>query len=203
MREELEAVFSVPPSKNAGNGAAIGENGGPNFDGGFNMTDAIDELIEHRRQDGPLSAGLLRVYKFHRTNPQVLDFLVAELWDARASGWGRASLGSLWHHARWVLTKKYRSPGEPFVMSNNYFPWYERIIVILHPDLNGFFEMAKSRADADLGTKLESVPSNAKRGYIRRLLWADGSPIERGWRPASPHEPKVVNRRERVRRYAQ
>jgi hypothetical protein len=167
------------------------------------MADAIDELIEYRRQHGPISAGLQRVYRFHRANPQVLDFLVAELWDARASGWARASLGSLWHHARWVLTKMRRSPGESFVMSNNYFPWYERIIVILHPDLNGFFGMAKSQADADLGAMLEPVPQNAKRGYIRRLLWRDGTPIENGWRPATPHEPKKVNRRERVRRYAQ
>ena len=166
------------------------------------MYDAIDELIAYRKQFGPLSAALQRVYRFHRANPQVLDFLVLELWDARASGWERTSLGSLWHHARWVLTK-HRAPGDSFVMSNNYFPWYERIIVILHPDLNGFFEMAKSQADADLGTTLEPVSQDAKRGYIRRLLWADGTPIESGWRPSTPHEPKKVNRRERVRRYAQ
>ena len=56
------------------------------------MSKSIDELIEHRRQYGPLSTGLLRVYKFHRANPQVLDFLVAELWDARAQAAGRVHL---------------------------------------------------------------------------------------------------------------
>lgn len=166
------------------------------------MTDAIDELIEHRRQYGTLSAGLLRAYKFHRANPQVLDFLVRELWDARASGWKRASLGSLWHHARWTLLGKRRIAGESFVMPNNLIPWFERIIVILHPDLNGFFAMAKSQADADFGTMLEPVLRGAKRGYIRRLRWADGNSIEKGWRPATPHEPKMVKRRERVRQYA-
>jgi hypothetical protein len=82
-------------------------------------------------------------------------------------------------------------------MSNNLFPHYERIIIILHPEFNGFYEMAKSQADADLGTMLEPV---TKPGHVRRLLWADGTRIENGWRPTTPHEPKPVLRRERVRR---
>jgi hypothetical protein len=164
------------------------------------MNDAFDELIAYRKQCGPVSRKLRRVYRFHKTNPQVLDFLVLELRDVRASGWTRASVGSLWHHARWVLTQKYRAPGESFVMSNNLFPHYERIIAILHPDLNGFYEMGKSKADADLGTKLEPSPKDRKRGYIRRLLWADGQPLEHGWQPSTPHEPKPVRRRERVKR---
>ena len=166
------------------------------------MIDAIDELIEYRKPHG-LSPMLRRVHRFHKTNPQVLDFLVQELRDVRDSGWPKTSLGSLWHHARWVLTQKYRAPGESFVMSNNLFPHYERIIVILHPEFNGFFEMAKSKADADLGTMLEPVSKSHPDGYVRQLLWADGKAIERGWRPTTPHEPKPVARRERVRRRPQ
>jgi hypothetical protein len=161
--------------------------------------DAIDELIESRKGHG-ISKMLCRVHRFHQTNPQVLDFLVQELRDVRASGWPRTSLGSLWHHARWVLTQKYRAPGESFVMSNNLFPHYERIIVILHPDFNGFFEMAKSEADHDLGTILEPRSKSQPKGYVRRLLWADGTAIERGWRPATRHEPRPVARRPRVQR---
>jgi hypothetical protein len=165
------------------------------------MIDAVDELIAYRKQNGRLSPMLRRVHKFHRANPQVLDFLVSEMRVDRENGWTRTSLGSLWHYARWVLTRKHRAPGESFVMSNNLFPHYERIIAILHPDLNGFFEMAKSKADADLGTMLEPVPKTKKRGYIRRLLWAPhGEVIEHGWQPTIRHEPKQVGRRERVRR---
>lgn len=105
-----------------------------------------------------------RVYRFHKANPEVLDFLVSGMRVDRENGWTRTSLGSLWHYARWVLTRKQRVPGESFVMSNNYFPHYERIIAILHPDLNGFFEMAKSKADADLGTVLEPARKDKKRG---------------------------------------
>ena len=164
------------------------------------MMDAVDELIAYRKQFGRISPMLRRVHRFHRHNPQVLDFLVSEMRVDRENGWTRTSLGSLWHYARWVLTRKHRAPGESFVMSNNLFPHYGRIIAILHPDLNGFFEMAKSKADTDLGTMLEPSPKNGKRGYIRRLLWADGTPIEQGWRPTVPHEPKPVSRRDRVRR---
>jgi hypothetical protein len=132
----------------------------------------------------------------------VLDFLVSEMRAEKDSGWGRTSLGSLWHYSRWVLTRVERAPGETFAMSNNLFPYYGRIIAILHPDLNGFFETAKSAADVDFGTMLEPAPIDRKPRYVRRLMWADGTPIERGWRPSTPHEPKPVNRRERVRRVA-
>jgi hypothetical protein len=164
------------------------------------MNSAVDELIAYRKQSGRIGPMLRRVHRFHRHNPQVLDFLVSEMRVDRDNGWTRTSLGSLWHYARWVLTRKHRVPGESFVMSNNLFPHYGRIIVILHPDLNAFFEMAKCKADTDLGTMLEPPAKNKERGYIRHLLWADGTPIESGWRPATPHEPKPVRRRERVRR---
>jgi hypothetical protein len=162
--------------------------------------DAIDELIAHRRQTGSISPMLRRVHRFHRANPNVLDFLVSEMRVDKENGWTRTSLGSLWHYGRWVLTRKHRAPGESFLMSNNLFPHYGRIIAILHPDLNGFFAMAKSKADADLGTTLE--PGTHQKGSIRRLVWADGTSIDAGWRPNTPHEPKPVRRRERVTRAA-
>ncbi|SRR6266498_685812 len=166
-----------------------------------NMIDAIDELIAYRKQFGPISPMLRRVHRFHRANRQVLDFLVSEMRVDRENGWTRTSLGSLWHYARWVLTRKHRAPGESFVMSNNLFPHYGRMIAILHPGLNGFFEMAKCGADADFGTALEQCGKNRKRGELRRLLWADGTTIENGWQPTTRHEPMPVGRRERVRRH--
>jgi hypothetical protein len=164
------------------------------------MTDAVDELIAYRKQFGKLGPTLRRLYRFHKANPQVLDFLVSEMRVERANGWAHTSLGSLWHYSRWVLARVGRSPGETFLMPNNLFPAYGRIIAILHPDLNGFFGMARCKADADLGTGLEPLPKNAARGYVRHLRWADGTPLGLGWRPTTPHDPKPVSRRERVRR---
>jgi len=161
--------------------------------------DAVEELMQHRAAQGAKSAMLKRVYAFHRAKPEVLDFLIQELREVQGSGWTRTSVGSLWHHARWVLTQKFRALGETYVMANGYFPWYERMIVILHPEFNGFFEMSTCQADKDFGTMLEPASKDRERGYIRRLLWADGTEIEAGWRPSVPHEPKPVTRRKVVR----
>ena len=162
------------------------------------MIDAVDELIAYRKQQGKISTLLRRAYRFHKANRQVLDFLVTELQTVQANGRTRTSLGSLWHYGRWVLEEKTCIPGETFVMSNNLFPWYGRIICILHPSLNGLFEMCKCKADADLGTELESA--RPERGHARRLRWAGGVPLECGWQPATPHMPKPVRRRAPVRR---
>ena len=124
----------------------------------------------------------------------------------RAMGWPAASVKSIWEYARWVLTKT-RAVGEPFAMNDIFQSYYARIVVILHPDLNGFFEMRESHQptrkkrspDAEIGTRLEPAKSR-NRDYGRLLQWADGTPIEHGWRPTTPHVPKPVSRRERVRR---
>jgi hypothetical protein len=84
-------------------------------------------------------------------------------------------------------------------MSNNLFPWYSRIIVIILPEWNGFFEMNTSKADADFGT---AFVTEAQPGHNRRLVWADGTAIENGWRPSLPYEPKPVRRRAPVKRAA-
>ena len=161
--------------------------------------DALEELLQHIETTRGLSPMLKRTRCFHGLNPQVLDFLVQELRDVRASDWNCASVHSLWEHTRWVLGKR-RVPSEHFEMPNALCPYYARIIAVLHPTFNGFFVMCKSAADADLGTMLEPVSKTSRPGYIRRLLWADGAALENGWRPSTPHEPKPVPRRERVAR---
>ena len=167
------------------------------------MTDAVDDLIEHPQAVWPHQSHTDACYCFHKANRQVLDFVVSEMRVDQANGWKCTSASQPVALRPLVLTRKHRLPGESFAMSNNLFPHYGRIIAVLHPDLNGFFGMAKSQADDDFGTTIEPTPKDAPRGYIRRLLWSDRTPIENGWRPATPHEPKRVNRRERVRRYAQ
>lgn len=162
--------------------------------------DALTELLEYRKPHGA-SPMLNRAYRFHRENPQVLDFLVRELRAVRSSERERTSLGSLWHYMRWTLIKKRRVAGETFVVTQNLSAYYSRFLVILHPvEFNGFFGMAKSKADTDLGTMLEPPSKNHEPGYIRRLLWVNGAAIENGWRPTAPHEPRPVKRREPVRR---
>ena len=128
-----------------------------------------------------------------------------ELYAVREAGWNAVSVVSLWEYSRWAI-RKTKVPTETFAMNNNFRAYYARIIAILHPQLNGFFEMRESNkpsrkdkgADVELGTKLASEVNGGD--YARRLLWADGKSIEGGWRPTTQHEPKAVPRRERVRR---
>jgi hypothetical protein len=168
--------------------------------------DAVNELLQHAQATRGLSPILKRLERFHNDNRDVLDLMVQELYDVRAMGWRAASVKSIWEYARWVLTKE-RATGEPYEMNDVFQSYYARIIAILHPALNGFYEMRepnkpgrKERGpDAELGTKLEPVRVRTN-DYGRRLLWADGSAIENGWQPTTPHVPKPVARRERVRR---
>ena len=148
------------------------------------MKDAVDELIEHCERRGALSAGLLRVYRISPSQP-------AKCWISWWPNCGRYAQanGTARHLVVFGTTldgclAKKRCLACVVVRdrANNYFPWHERIIVILHPDVNGFFEMALCQADEDFGTILEPRPKDAEAGLRwRRLLLADGSEIAQGW----------------------
>jgi hypothetical protein len=142
---------------------------------------AVDELMQHCKKIGLTPSRLLsRFYRFHRRNPHLLDFLLQELLVARENDWKSTSFEMLWHHARWVLTYVNRVPGETFAVCQNFMPHYSRLAIILFPEFNGFYRLRSAHADADFGVRIGSA--NQSTG-LRRLVWADGSPIEKGWRP--------------------
>jgi hypothetical protein len=149
------------------------------------MMDAVDELIEYRKPHGLSPLGK-RFHGFHKHNRDVLDFFLQELVTLRENGWKKTSFGSLWHHARWVLSTLRRAPGETFAMSQNLACHYARAIIILHPEFNGFFTVEKAQADLDFGVRVEPASRNPLRGYVRRLQWVDGTAIQHGWRPSTP-----------------
>jgi hypothetical protein len=76
-------------------------------------------------------------------------------------------------------------------MNDHAAPFYARAITVLHPEFNGRAEFRTSKADAIFGLRIEPVPEKRPKNYARRLQWADGTAIENGWRPSTPH---VVNR---------
>jgi len=81
-------------------------------------------------------------------------------------------------------------------MNDHAAPFYARAITILHPEFNGRAEFRKSRADVLFGTEVEPIPEKRPKNYARRLQWADGAPLENGWRPTQPHVVNhVANRR--------
>jgi len=160
--------------------------GGPNFLlFGETTMDAIDELAARSRKHPEL----LAFCKFHRAHPEVLDFLVQEIRLRIDHGFKAFSYHSLWEYARWKLEMQI-GPCETFLMNDHAVPFYARAITVLHPEFNGRAEFRQSKADSIFGTRIEPVPDRRPKNYARRLQWADGTPIENGWRSENPH---VVN----------
>jgi hypothetical protein len=146
---------------------------------GGNMIDAIDELVARSKPHKELRA----FHEFHRAHPEVLAFLIQEIDLRLERGRFKAfSYHSLWEYCRWKLEMD-RGPGETFLMNDHAVPFYARAIAILRPDLNGRAEMRTSKADEILGVELEPAPESRTKGYARRLRWAGGTSLERGWRP--------------------
>jgi hypothetical protein len=143
-----------------------------------------------------------RVYRLHRRNAHLLDFLLQELRVGRENGWESTSFEMLWHHARWVLTYVNRVPGETFAVSQNFMPHFSRLVIILFPEFNGYYRLKTSQADRDFGVRI--APREKHEKGLRRLVWADNTPIECGWRPSTPHviPATPVPRRPPVKRTA-
>lgn len=150
------------------------------------MITAVDELMQHCKQLGLRRSRLMsRFYRFHRRNPALLDFLLQELVTLQANQWPTTSFEMLWHHARWVLCYVRRVPGETFSVCQNLMPHYSRSAIILFPEFNHFYRLKTSQADRDFGVRIESFSKDA--GGLRGLVWADGTPIDSGWRPSIPY----------------
>jgi len=150
------------------------------------MTDAIDELVARSRDD----KGLQEFHAFHRAHPDVLDFLVEEIELRIKKGLPTISYNSLWAYARGKMAPKIEASGD-YKMNDHKVPFYGRSITILHPEFNGLAEFRPSLADDCFGTTIE--PTGA--GRRSRLVWADGTAIESGWRPTVPHTLRAVARK--------
>jgi|SRR5271157_5595868 len=149
------------------------------------MPDAIDELVARSKTHPQLRA----FHKFHKQHPEVLDFLIQEIQIRIDHGLKAFSVHSLFQYARWKLEME-KGPDDTFLMNDHAAPFYGRAIVILYPQFNGRAEFRKSIADECFGTRLEPVSNKRPKNYARRLEWADGTAIEGGWRPSTPH---VIN----------
>jgi hypothetical protein len=155
------------------------------------IIDAIDELVARSRDCRELRA----FHEFHKAHPEVLDFLVYEIQLRIDHGFSAFSYHSLWEYCRWKLELE-KGPGVTFQMNDHAAPFYARAITILHHEFNGRAEFRQSKADLIFGTRVEPVPEKRPKNYARRLQWADGTPIESGWRLSNPHVPnQAANRK--------
>src|SRR5258708_22111931 len=151
----------------------------------IDATEAIDELVARSKDHRELRA----FHEFHKAHPEVLDFLVQEIQLRIDKGFPAFSHRSLWEYARWKLQMEH-GPGQTYLMNDHAGVLYGRAITILHPEFNGRAEFRTAKADWIFGTEIEPMPEKRPKHYARRLQSADGTPLERGWRPTRPH---VVN----------
>ena len=152
--------------------------------------DAIDELVARSKDHRELR----RFHQFHRAHPEVMGFLCEEIQLRIDSGFEAFSHRSLWEYCRWQLEME-RGPGDTFLMNDHAGILYSRAITILHPEFNGRAAFRTALADDIFGTRLEPM-AGSRKGFAR-LQWADGTPLESGWRPSRPHVPTRRVRRKR------
>lgn len=147
--------------------------------------DAIDELCarsEQRRE-------LLQFQAYHRANPQVFNFIVTELRLRISKGFTASSVHSICDYARWKLEMD-AGPTATFKLNDRYAPFYARAVLILFPEFNGHIELRDSVANGIFGVRLEFTKNGPSR-----LVWKNGTPLERGWRPTCGLFTHAPNRR--------
>lgn len=126
-------------------------------------------------------AGLRR---FHEAKPEFMTCFVSELQLLHDAGWSAGGANSLFHFLRW---RHFWDQGEEtFQVGQNRAATYCQLAVIFWPEIaNGMMKMKSIPLDAILGVRIEPLDAKRKR-YTRRLLCADGRPIEELWRPTLP-----------------
>lgn len=87
-----------------------------------------------------------RFAEYHARNPKVYETLRRFALDAKWAGRDRLSINMLFERARWFTAVE--GQGDPFKLNNSYRAYYARLLMTQEPDLRGFFETRKARADA-------------------------------------------------------
>lgn len=145
--------------------------------------DALLELCSRAEQNKELK----KFAQFHKENPAVFDALLTEVRLLVEKGWRAFSIVSLIHYLRWSLILE-KKDGEPYALNDHTAPLYARALAVLFPDeFNGFFEFRGEGSNRTFGLTVEAKKEPGF--YARRLMWADGTPLEQGWRPTKPYVP--------------
>lgn len=101
-------------------------------------------MEEQRFNWGDAGAAAFREY--HDANPQVYEALKKFAFEAKQAGRSRMSIHMLCERLRWYTAIEVR--GDEFKVNNNWRPFYSRLLMEQEPELRGFFETRKAKADA-------------------------------------------------------
>jgi sugar/nucleoside kinase (ribokinase family) len=87
-----------------------------------------------------------RFTDYHAENPQVYEALRRFALEARRAGRPRLSINMLFERVRWQTTVE--GKGDSFKLNNSHRAFYSRLLMEQEPELRGFFETRKAKADA-------------------------------------------------------
>lgn len=85
---------------------------------------------------------------FHDANPWVMARLVEMARRLRSRGINHYGIAALWEALRYDWSIKTADPNSQLKLCNDYRAYYAREIMRLNPDLEGFFTLRRSQADA-------------------------------------------------------
>lgn len=87
-----------------------------------------------------------RFAEYHAANPAIYEALRRFALEAKRSGRMRLGMKALFERVRWFT--EIEAKGDTFKVNNNWTASYARLLMEQEPELRGFFETRKARADA-------------------------------------------------------
>ena len=92
------------------------------------------------------SATDARFAEYHAANPHIYAALRRFAIEAKRAGRVRIGIKMLYERVRWHTTVEAKN--DTFKLNNNWHAHYARLLMEQEPELRGFFETRKARADA-------------------------------------------------------
>lgn len=92
---------------------------------------------------------------FHARHPEVEEYMAGLAFYLFQKGRKHYAIKALYERARWHFDVE-KDMGEEFKLNNNFHSRYARLIMRLHPQLDGFFELRKLKKDRENGNEDEN-----------------------------------------------
>ena len=89
-----------------------------------------------------------RFAEYDAANPEVYDALRRFALEAKRAGRTHMGINMLHERVRWYTTIEARM--DSFKLNNNWRPFYARKLMEKEPELAGFFELRRSKADDEV-----------------------------------------------------
>lgn len=87
-----------------------------------------------------------RFLAFHRANPHIYRRLEALAQQMVDRGRSRIGIRMLWETLRWDYSVSVASDDAIAKLNNNYTPFYARMLLEVHPDWHGLFQLREREA---------------------------------------------------------